>query len=215
MVGIGIEWLNGFQVGALIWIMPVPSTVTALFCLPGSQHPSTVGAGRPFIQWPADPTLQFLIQHLFPLNHLLQKSLQFLRSGIFHHLVVGRDNRLPGFFFSLAISAPNSRVQLRRVYHQIAFKVFPGFNQREGMVRTASHQIGICIVLPIILPAAKRTDLKFTQGPKRWVPTKGAGVSRLIGLFAHSLCICARANPDFSLATKTFRYKAFLHCELE
>jgi hypothetical protein len=38
------------------------------------------------------------------------------------------------------------------------------------LVRTASHLIGICIVLPIILPTAKRTDLKLTQGTKHWIP---------------------------------------------
>jgi hypothetical protein len=52
--------LNGLQFCDLIWIVPVLSTVAALFGLPGSQRPSTVGAGRPFVQQPTDPALQFL-----------------------------------------------------------------------------------------------------------------------------------------------------------
>jgi hypothetical protein len=79
----------------------------------------------------------------------------------------------PGLFFSLGIRASNSCVQFRRVFHQIALKVLPGFNQRKGLVRTASHHIGVCIVLPIIFPAAKIADLKFTKGSKRWIPTTG------------------------------------------
>src|SRR5262245_50563804 len=94
-------WLNELQVGDLIWIVPVSSTVAALFRLPGSQCSSAVGTGRPFIQWPVDPVLQFLPQYLFPFNHQLLETLQYLWPRIFHHLIIGSDDRPFGLFFSL------------------------------------------------------------------------------------------------------------------
>jgi hypothetical protein len=155
--------------------------MAALFRKQSSQQLPAVWARLSGIYRTANPDLQFLIQRPLAFNRLPPESLNFLGRRTLHHPLVSCNHGLLDLFLSRRVGASDSSIQFRRGLPQVSFKVVSGLDQGKGTVRTATHQVRISIIMPIILPATETADFILSPRPQGRIPTTGASKSRLTG----------------------------------